>query len=420
LISWLDAGVRKEAIRFALNEIRSEFQLAGREAEEDRILEVLDLVEGWVSPHLRLPASRSNGADMSPTRDVATALLPSGGEFAQIETDLVVPALIDEGLQVFRPSQHMHEANAVFALIDNIERSDVVVVDVTGLDAFLLYALGMAHALGRPTILLTQDINEMPFDLRSYNVVLYSTRLDEISRLKDDLRKMVIGLAEVGYTLATPVTDMRRSRRVMADAHEVVSPEEELPGIFDLIPSSIEALEGIAAATVKFGELTDELGSAVQIRATEVEAAKARGGPGAFGRTLLVIKAVTAYVDEYADKVANVLPGYRDQWSTFVDDTLRWLELVDVESNEDREAGQSFTTELAKLGRVLLETVEQVEGFREAVVGLRSRRLSKDLSRSLSRVDMQLREWIEQALTGASHVERMRALLAERLQEPNP
>lgn len=54
LLSWIDAGASREEIRSVLNDIRSEFQAAGREDEEDRVLEVLDIVEGWVSPHLKI------------------------------------------------------------------------------------------------------------------------------------------------------------------------------------------------------------------------------------------------------------------------------------------------------------------------------------------------------------------------------
>jgi hypothetical protein len=265
-------------------------------------------------------------------------------------------------------------------------------------------------------VVLTQDISELPFDLRSYNVVPYSTRLDDIGRLKDDLRKMLVELGEADYALATPVTDIGGSRhRPRMAVNEQAINEDEPLGIYDVLPSSIQAMEAIGAATERFGGLTEELGTATQAQAAEIEAAKARGGPGALGKTLLCVRTVTAHVDEYADQVATILPEYREQWATFVDGAMVWLELVDVQSEDDREAGLAFADQLVDLQRSILGAVKHVEGFRGAVVGLRERRLRKDLGRSLSRVDKQLKEWIDQVLTGASHLERMRALLLERL-----
>lgn len=420
LVSWAEAGASRDEIRSALNEVRSEYQAAGREAEEDRVLEVLDLVEDWVSPHLKLAFAGPDAAAEPPsTLTVATVLLPSEGEFQQIATDLVVPAVNEAGLEAVTPSQEASKANTVFTLIDKIKQSKVVVIDATGLDAFLLYALGVAHALETPAVVLSQDITELPFDLRSYNVVPYSTRLDEISRLKDDLRKVLFELAEVEYAVATPVKDIGGSRHKPTTAiHEEASAQEESPGIYDLIPSSLHAMEAIGTATAKFNELTGALGTVTQTESAEMEAANARGGPGAFGRSLLGIRTVTAHLDEHADQVAQILPAYREQWSSFVDDTLGWLELVDLQSEDDREAAVTFAAQLAELREVILGAAEGVEGFRGAVIELRARRLSKDLGRSLSRVDRQLKEWIDHALTGASHLERMRALLLERLHRP--
>lgn len=413
---WLQAGATRDEIRVALNEIRAQLQAAGQDTQEDRVLDALDIVEGWVSPHLKLVEAPAGVDDMAaPTQ--ATVLLPAEGEFAQISSDLVVPALTEAGLRPVSPSQAVDKPKTVFSLIDSIKRSSVVVVDVTGLDAFILYALGLAHGLEKPTVLLTQEISELPFDLRSYNVVPYSTRLDEIGRLKDDLRKVLLEFAEKDHSLATPVTDILGPRLKSPNVeNDQAEAEDEAPGIYDLLPSSIRAMEELGADTVVFGNLTEALGSAVQAQTAEIESAKARGGPGALGRTMLSVRTVTAHVDEYADQVAEIAPKFEAQWSEFFNSAMGWLELVDLESQEDREAAIEYAGHLADLRETMLGSAHHVEGFRGAVVGLRERRLSKDLGRSLSRVEKLLRAWIEQVLTGASQLERMRALLLERLE----
>lgn len=418
LLAWAEAGASREQIRFALNDVRSQLQAAGREAEEDRVLEALDVVEGWVSPHLKLAFSvPDETAELSRRRNVATVLVPPTGEFTQIATDLVLPVLTETGLQALTRAQYADEAHSVFAVIENIKASDLVVVDTSGLDGFLLYALGVAHALEKPTIVLTRDITELPFDLRSYNVLPYSTRLDEIGQLKDDLRRKLVELWDVESALSTPVSDISGSRRkVSAEVEEVVASDDEPRGIYDLVPLTVGAMAEIGSATVEFAALTERLGRATQAQADELEAVKVRGGPGVFARTHLSIRTVTAHVDEYADQVAEILPGYHAQWSSLVDDTLSWLQLVNIETDEDQDAGLSFADQLTELREAILRSAEHVEGFREAVVGLRERRLSKDLGKSLSRVDKQLREWIDQVLTGASQLERIRAVLIERLQ----
>lgn len=49
----------------------------------------------------------------------------------------------------------------------------IVVADCTGRNPNVFYEIGMAHTVGRPTILITQDIDDIPFDLRHLRCIAY-------------------------------------------------------------------------------------------------------------------------------------------------------------------------------------------------------------------------------------------------------
>ncbi len=49
----------------------------------------------------------------------------------------------------------------------------IVVADCTGRNPNVFYEIGMAHTVGRPTILITQDIDDVPFDLRHLRCITY-------------------------------------------------------------------------------------------------------------------------------------------------------------------------------------------------------------------------------------------------------
>lgn len=58
----------------------------------------------------------------------------------------------------------------------DIRRSEVVVADLTGENPNVFYEMGLAHALGKPTILIKQqDTPHVPFDLRSHKYFEYDT-----------------------------------------------------------------------------------------------------------------------------------------------------------------------------------------------------------------------------------------------------
>jgi hypothetical protein len=50
----------------------------------------------------------------------------------------------------------------------------VVIADLTGANGNVLYELGLAHMMGHQAIVLTQAIDEVPFDLRQERHIVYS------------------------------------------------------------------------------------------------------------------------------------------------------------------------------------------------------------------------------------------------------
>ncbi len=64
-----------------------------------------------------------------------------------------------------------------------INEASVVIADLTGLNANVMYEVGIAHTLGKPTILLTQNVNAIPFDFRGYRHIVYEDNVDGFSAL---------------------------------------------------------------------------------------------------------------------------------------------------------------------------------------------------------------------------------------------
>jgi hypothetical protein len=54
-----------------------------------------------------------------------------------------------------------------------IHAARIVVADCTGRNPNVFYEIGLAHAIGRYTILISQSIDDVPFDLRHLRIILY-------------------------------------------------------------------------------------------------------------------------------------------------------------------------------------------------------------------------------------------------------
>jgi len=78
-------------------------------------------------------------------------------------------------------------------IADFIKQADVVIADCSGRNPNVFYELGMAHALGKPVILLTSDpVEEAPTDIRAFEFISYAQLAPEqfLNRLNSALQSL--------------------------------------------------------------------------------------------------------------------------------------------------------------------------------------------------------------------------------------
>jgi nucleoside 2-deoxyribosyltransferase len=70
-----------------------------------------------------------------------------------------------------------HNKGILEVVYDQIKSAHVVVADMTGRNSNVYYEVGYAHALGKDVVLLTQRAEDLPFDLRGFNHIIYEGRI---------------------------------------------------------------------------------------------------------------------------------------------------------------------------------------------------------------------------------------------------
>src|SRR4051812_44657212 len=107
----------------------------------------------------------------------AFVIMPFDPEFDAVYTDLIVPPLREAGFEVQRADDVDARQNVMVDVVRGIAEADVVIADLTTGNANVFYELGLAHALGVPTVLIAQESSreDIPFDLRQYRTEFYDT-----------------------------------------------------------------------------------------------------------------------------------------------------------------------------------------------------------------------------------------------------
>jgi len=103
-------------------------------------------------------------------------LMPFGNYFDTYYAKVIKPSVAKGGLVAVRAD----EIYGAGAIIDDIHRSilnaSICIADVTGRNPNVSYELGMAHALGKPVLIITQDIKDIPFDYQHLRAITYDPR----------------------------------------------------------------------------------------------------------------------------------------------------------------------------------------------------------------------------------------------------
>jgi len=137
----------------------------------------------------------------------AFVIMPFGEAFDEVYNLFIADTLTAAGYLVVRADNIRAQQNILKDIVVSIAGAHLVVADLTDSNANVYYELGIAHALRRPVILLTQQLEELPFDLRSYRVIPYSTHFGEIKRAREALLDLAKGAAEGTVPFGNPVLD---------------------------------------------------------------------------------------------------------------------------------------------------------------------------------------------------------------------
>lgn len=83
--------------------------------------------------------------------------------------------------------------NEIFPeMIKQIIKSRLIIANITGRNPNVMYELGVAHALGKPTIIVAKDFTDIPFDLNNKRIIIYKDEEELQRRLETSITDMLI------------------------------------------------------------------------------------------------------------------------------------------------------------------------------------------------------------------------------------
>lgn len=176
-------------------------------------------------------------------------MMPFKDPFGVYYQSIFKPAIIKANLDPFRADDLFRPSVIVSDLWQMIQKAKILLAELTTKNANVFYELGLAHAIGKPIVLVSETMEDVPFDLQQLRVLLYD---------KDD--------PAWGQKLSDSITK--------AINETIANPIEAVPSIFrKTVPSQAPEQDATAARL-------DDLESQVRMLTRQISPRRSTLRPG--------------------------------------------------------------------------------------------------------------------------------------------
>lgn len=151
--------------------------------------------------------------------DTCFVMMPFGQWFDRYYQEIYVPAIKEAGFEPVRADELFTTGSVVEQIWEQIEKSKLLLADLSGKNPNVFYELGLSHAARKPVIFTAGALEDVPFDLRHLRVIIYDVREPEwASRLRKSIADYLRNATrEPGKSIPHPF------RKMVEDAEDGVT-----------------------------------------------------------------------------------------------------------------------------------------------------------------------------------------------------
>ncbi len=306
-------------------------------------------------------------------------------------------------------------------IVEGIDQADVVIADLTGLNANVFYELGLAHAMDKKVICITQDLEELPFDLKSYRTVQYSPLFHKLPKLEDELRRLLRGAIDGSTIYGNPVSDFLpmfvkktngNSIECVADetldnADESMSnPDQPVEaGYLDYIADIVENTESLSSEMDGMNADMQKMTASINYTTKEIERVKRQSGsvPIAFVRN--ICRDLAQPVEECAQRMKGHIVVIENKWSNVENSYLGLFDNKFTQKTGDKAGIDNSLAALNHLKASLQNTKGNIGEFISVLQD--SAGIERHLNRATTSLVMELEAYLGMTDTMSASIDRI-------------
>lgn len=135
---------------------------------------------------------------------IGDRLSPQYSKLEGLKENVLVPVLKDLGFELDVAHTIDSPGSINDQIFERIVNSELVIVNLTGLNPNVMYELAVRHSFGKPCVMICETDTKLPFDLLAERTIFFEDTIKGAGELKADLYKKIQSAMESGND--NPVT----------------------------------------------------------------------------------------------------------------------------------------------------------------------------------------------------------------------
>lgn len=362
---------------------------------------------------------------MSEIRSTAFVLMPFEESLSWLWDDVLSPNLTECGYLPLRADTVLTQQNILRDIVRGIVDAHLIVADLTNLNPNVMYELGLAHALRKSVLLISQDISSVPFDLRAHRIIPYSSTYREVTVFIDHFKTVAREHLSGAIQFGNPIEDfypegaVASSRDISPQGTD--SPGDEVQdltdnghrGLLDFEQDFQLVVSRLTAWIEEVGQVTTDFAQNL-VRRTERLNSLDPSEKSSFRARTAAAESVAALINSWTEDLANKLPLAESLWIELEAATEGILSSTRIETEEDREAALQLVSAMNTFVSEIDTALDGIGTAQDSINQLGS--LSRSLRVASSRASKTLNSLTDNLTIGKSFGVRTATILQDRLE----
>jgi hypothetical protein len=130
-------------------------------------------------------------SDASVSRDQGTVfvVMQFSGPYQELYEQVIQPVAKDFGLRAYHAGEVFGPGVILEDIVRGIKEAKIIIAEISPTNQNVFYELGYAHALRKPSILLAEKGQSLPFDVSGYRCLFYENSIGGKRIVEDGLRQ---------------------------------------------------------------------------------------------------------------------------------------------------------------------------------------------------------------------------------------